>query len=344
MTLERIVPSGVFGRAIALVDRDIDGEPAWLAKRTEGVTATEVARLIGGGIKTRRSILDGKEGGDTFRGNAHTERGHRREVIIAEWVSRRFNIHPSAVLWGHVDNPLYMATPDGIGINFDEELLVSEIKSTEHDWSVTIPRNYLDQVQWQLFVTGAVRALFVWERVDELGQPYDLEPTTIWIPRDEQRIAELKAAADSFIAWRAAGAPTVDADIDEELDEAISRHVKARALKAQAEADEKAAEKDIRAAIEKHGKEIPWKVSGSDGEFNYSVTKKPIEALVVDGEAFRKAHPTLFRRYGETVVNAAALREEKPELFEKFGSVEASTSVSTRLVVAAHTKPEAGDE
>lgn len=336
--------SKVLLHTTAVVDRELDGEEAWKEGRAEGVTATEVAKLIGGGIRTRRSILETKlDPSKGWQGNAHANRGKRRESIIAEWAARRFNIQANSTLWAHETFPLHRATPDALGVNFDEEVIVGEYKSTTQDWSAGIPRAYLDQIQWQMHVTGALRCYFIWERVDELDQPYDLEPFVKVILRDETRIAALIEAAESFIAWREAGAPTIDVDIDEQLDEAISRHVAARAMKAEAEALEKAAEKDIRAAIEAHGKDESWKVSGSDGEFTYSVSSKSGEKVEFDTEAMRTEHPVLFRKFATVSVDAARLRTERPKLFERYGSVTPTVSTSTRLAIAAHGKA-AGNE
>lgn len=296
---------------------------AWLARRREGVTATEVAKLVGGGIKTRKSILAEKRGEGKDFSNASMERGRRREPIIAEWVARRFNIEPNTALFAQAEGSPYLATPDGFGWNFDEELCVGEIKSTTQDWSTRIPRSYIDQVQWQLFVLGARRAAFVWERVDENDLPYELEPTVVWMERDEARIAELKDAADAFLAWVAAGAPDVDADIDEELDEALTQLARARAEMVDPAAREKAAEATIRRKIAEHGGGA-WKVQGTDAAFSFTVaTPTTSEVETTDLEALKAAHPRIWARFTT--------------------KQQVSSKASTRLTVTPHKKVEVAE-
>ena len=235
---------------------------------------------MSGGIATRRSILAEKEGGGSWGGNAATRRGQRREPYIAEWVSRHFGISASGVLYAKHEGSPYLATPDLLGDNEG-----GEIKTTTEDWSTafapsgspeTIPSRYLDQCYWGMFVTNVERWLFVWEQHDENG-PTGLEPKWFWITRDDRyqkRILELKAAADRFMAWREAGAPNLDADLPEHVDEALSKFAAARLMRNEATAMEKEAEAVVRKYIaETPGAEdAGLSLSGSDAGFTYSVT------------------------------------------------------------------------
>lgn len=313
--------------ASIIVDR-ADDEAAWHAARSTRVTATDISRLAAGGIQTRRSILAAKESGSSFRGNADTERGHRREPIMADWAKRHFGIRPNSALWASNTNPLYACTPDGISAKAG-----LEIKSTIEDWETNgIPLDYIDQCQWGMLVTGRDRWLFVWEQIDADGQ-FPLEPSYRWIERDEERIAELKLAADRFIVWRADGAPLVDADIDEDLDELISQHVAARRGKGQYEAREKAAEAGIRAIIaaDPIASAKGWDRSGHDGGLLYKVTPK----TTVDLVAWAANDPNSLTEYN------AALAEVERLLDEAARRYSVPTDPSTRLVIAAH-KPVKG--
>lgn len=202
--------------------------PEWYAARARGVTASEVHKLRVGGARARRELLAAKRAGgvgEDLSGNKYIRWGQVREEFIAEWISRRFGIGANQTLF-HGLNPRHLATPDGVGVDFDETLLVHEIKTSKHDlnphdsdghfWGT----GYFDQIQWQLWVTGAKRCLFVWEQHDDNWDPWPedgprplrSEPGFEWFERDEARIAELVAVADDFLAALDEGAEpeTVD--------------------------------------------------------------------------------------------------------------------------------------
>jgi hypothetical protein len=66
-----------------------------------------------------------------------------------------------------------------------------------------LPLRYRRQVQWQLHVTGAERALVAWlvrEEVDGVFIPATFEPAWGWLERDEEMIQDLVVTADRL--WR----------------------------------------------------------------------------------------------------------------------------------------------
>lgn len=203
---------------------------AWLAERLTGLTATEIAGLASGKIK-RDDLVALKLGRkvDTFSGNAYTEWGKLREPIIAEAL-RGLGIEPESRVFHHGENSRHLASPDGIGVDFDDQVVTSEIKTSG---KVLLPvtsaafkaTGYGDQIQWALHVTGGVRCLLAVElrlNVDGAreGEPV-FEPgqrETVWVDRDEARIAELIVIADDFFAeldrQREEGAPVIDEAVD----------------------------------------------------------------------------------------------------------------------------------
>jgi len=255
----------------------------WLAKRLPGVTGTEVSLLVGGGRSTWKRIYDEKRnGGESFQGNRATRRGHRREEHIAREVFRRYQIPASGLLFARHDNPRHLVTPDCLSLDHgpDHITIGAEIKSTVEDYSHAIPRKYADQIEWQLYVLGAERILFVWEPCDEHGQPLlpvtELEFGTHmrWIVPNETRRAQLIKTADEFLAWSDAGAPDISADLPDDVAEAVAQFAHWRAAKTEAEDGEKAAVAIIRAHIEadEEARESGFKASTEHGSISYSVT------------------------------------------------------------------------
>lgn len=159
----------------------------WLAARTGLITATTVAKAATpSGFKdvmASRPVED-----NDFmafgRGAEHDilQAGKQYGVLESGWLIRG-------------EYPMHAATPDGLS---PDHTIVGEAKTTGTDWK-TIPAMYVRQAQWQMWVTGAVKCLFLWDLrlVDDLGGFYRpwLEPKHTWIDRDDDDIARLRVTA-----------------------------------------------------------------------------------------------------------------------------------------------------
>lgn len=209
-------------------DQDRD---AWLAARRLGVTATEVRDLYMGKI-TQADLIALKLGRrkDTFAGNAYTRWGTEREPIIAAEIERRYAIAPESRLVHAADNPRFLASPDGLALDFDGELVLSEIKTAGKPIplgsELFAEKGYEAQMVWQMRVTGARRCLYAWElRITESVTPVAFsagELTFEWCDYDEGLAAELeRIAADFLVALDAAAAEPFS---EPEIDEAVDTH------------------------------------------------------------------------------------------------------------------------
>jgi len=167
---------------------------AWLRARSRGVTATDAARLAT--EQSLRGVVESKLLGSGFTGNAFTDHGRLREPEIARWVLAQHGIQSSSALYHAHDQPLHLATPDGVTV-IDGAVVLSEIKTTHKAWR-SIPRSYLRQVWWQQYVLGADRTLVVWEQHDDFVPVHD-EPKCLWVERDEDQIHALVGLADRLL-------------------------------------------------------------------------------------------------------------------------------------------------
>lgn len=177
-----------------------DDRVAWLRARSQGVTATDAAKLATSS-SIDKAVWDKLHGGSFARG-AFIEHGRRREPAIAEWANHRFNIEPSAALFFAEQDRRHLATPDGLRVNDSGELELCEIKTTTKTWR-SIPRNYLRQVWWQQYVLGAERTLVVWEEHRDFV-PVAAGPQCQWVERDENQIAVLIGYANQMLDAMAA--------------------------------------------------------------------------------------------------------------------------------------------
>lgn len=238
-TLTRVTP--IQGVPDGASSTDPTVRERWLEQRRGGITATEI-RDWGIGTK-RREILTAKvtgvetdidsvvvRNGSGFTLGDYARHGKLREPMIADWIERKFGIAPCEHVYGHGENPRYLASPDGVSLDpFSKELIIgvgaalSEIKTATKDLhpgvlddervlvkidqsSAFASKNYYSQMQWQMFVMNADRTLFVWEQHDGKVDPETGTFTPIgvpqyaWIPRDQGLIDQLVIQADKALA------------------------------------------------------------------------------------------------------------------------------------------------
>lgn len=221
----------------------------WLAERRQGITATEVRdlmlRKLGMHAYTNEQELIGRKLGRIAEvadlSHVPVVRwGKVREPIIAGAL-RGVGIEPESRVFHGVQNSRHLASPDGVGVDFDDELIVSEIKTAGYDLppgsEALAAKGYVHQIQWVMHVTGAVRCRFVVEERIEVAGGFVAGPLhEYWIERDDDAIAELVEIADAFLAeldrQREEGAP----GIDEELDTHAVNYLRALELEKEAKA------------------------------------------------------------------------------------------------------------
>ena len=187
----------------------------WLEARRRYVTATEVAQLVRRGQDywdELREIKAGQRTAPDISGLPAVRHGREREALIAPYVqSLEEGMVPNDDLY--VRNDRYAATPDLVG-----DGIVGEIKTIKDTRLAKLQAakgwptgQYYDQVQWQLFVTGAIACIFAWEPVEmweaEFVPREDLRDH-ITIHRDEERINQLREVADAFLDGRGVDIPT----------------------------------------------------------------------------------------------------------------------------------------
>lgn len=131
----------------------------WLAARDRGVTATQVAKAsTPAGMK---EVLANIENPTPVEPNGFMSWGTEREPYIAHVVKERYGVLPNDWLIAAegAGNEWMMATPDGLSLDHS---MIGEYKTSGKPLDV-IPLNYLRQIQWQLFVTGAEQCVFAYE-------------------------------------------------------------------------------------------------------------------------------------------------------------------------------------
>lgn len=335
---------------------DADARAEWLEQRRQGITATEVAKAATGRPADRRSILTEKVTNETREfDNKYLAWGRTREPFIADWITRNYGIEPNRYLLAHPVNPRYLATPDGYSVQFDGSVATAEVKTSKHDldpvitastvtaddankvlagkvsggqfWSET----YYDQMQWQMFVTGAERALFVWEQHDDRWpNPTPMgAPRAVWVERNNERIAYLVSVADVMLveidAARGGSLPWDQGDVPTPLVDPVHRLLEARV----AESTAKAARETVWVEVQELVKALPAR----EGEYeNHEAKVTYSTTFVIESEAYDLSTATATQRTAHEKRVAAMERAS-----ERVARAEAALARATETWEAART-------
>lgn len=178
----------------------------WLKQRRQGVTATELAKIMTASNRdvAIQDLVRQKRDGDSFTGNAYTEWGKEREPIIAADLAG-YGVVPESRVFHAAGNSRHLASPDGLSVDFDGGLVLDEIKTSGEplpkDSAALDAAGYEWQMQWCCYVIGATGC---WLNVEQrLGKPGSFRPgprSREWFPRDEAKIAQLVETADLVLA------------------------------------------------------------------------------------------------------------------------------------------------
>jgi putative phage-type endonuclease len=169
-------------------------EASWLAARKTGLSATTMAQAMT--PAGYRDVLAEWDNSTPITVNAYMQFGLDSEAWLALWAKDHLEgeLMPNDWLIRHHDNPVALATPDGIGLDHN---VIVEIKTTGKDWDSVdkVPIKYYRQIQWQLYVTDAVECALVWllrEQTDTgVMVPAWLEPKYGFILRDDKVINDM---------------------------------------------------------------------------------------------------------------------------------------------------------
>ncbi len=169
-----------------------DDREAWLAARRPAVTATEVSKASTSSGFTES--VDARRNPVEIIQNHYMRFGSDNENWIALHLKAEFGIMPNHWLIAAADNPLFMATPDGLSL---DHTFIAEIK-TGGKVPAKPPLPHVRQVNWQFRCTDTERCVYAFMpriEVNGMFMPGLLEPLTWWIDRDDALIAELEETA-----------------------------------------------------------------------------------------------------------------------------------------------------
>lgn len=316
----------------------------WLLERQQGITATEIRELYMG-RKTIAALVREKLSGkiDPPLTAAVVVWGNEREPVIAEAVRARYGIRPESRVFCAADDPRRLASPDGVGCDYDENLLVSEIKTGAGNVRVGsllyVKKGYNIQQQWSMRVTGARRSLYAFEERVEVARNVFVpgQRTYEWVEYDEALVAELDVIADEFLAELDAERERRIAGDGPVVDDVLDTHAFNYLRYLRAEGEAKAAKESEWSAVGRLLADLPTFHQESplaritwNRDQTVTTTK-----TVVDEDAARAANPDVFvalQKANESVLRAnqkhAKAQAAVDEVLKEFTTVsDVSTTV-----------------
>jgi hypothetical protein len=227
--------------------------------------------------------------------------GRHREPIIAQAVQERYAIAPEHRVFRAADNPRFLASPDGVGVDFMGRLLISEIKTGWADLSVGSAayekKGYGLQQCWGMRVTGARRSLYAWEyrMEDETREFVPGDVHFEWVEYDEKLAAELEQVADEFLAELDAARAALEAGeepvIDEVLDTLALNLLRFRVEESEAKKAKEAAWAGLHERLGERGEDFSQRSALAQITYTAAVDGT---SEVVDEEAAIAADPKLW--------------------------------------------------
>ena len=158
----------------------------WLEERRRSIGASEVAAVMGmDPWRTALDVYKSKQGIDSGIDPLLSWLGHRDEPTIAEWIDRfsGLNLNLSDGFMARSrEFPFVHASFDRWADGIPVQLKTAH-EFTSHKWDEGIPTQYRVQVQTEMLVAGAPRALLV----VRIGAR---DFRAIWEPRDDKFINE----------------------------------------------------------------------------------------------------------------------------------------------------------
>ena len=269
----------------------------WQQARRECVTATDVAKLANGGASVWVQLRNEKLHGSKFTGNKYTAHGTAREPVIADRVKGDGWEHNQHLMLWEQDRR-FAATPDLI---HDAWEMVGDIKTRKREpkfptEEYTPPQEHVDQVLWQMLVTGAQAGMIITECYGEIDGVMWPEPDLyeFKVEWDDERINFLKARAVKFLD---------QPETPNELDALLVEY-------ARAEADVRTAKEALdkvkgRIADQTAEEVPPFKYVSSFGSVTKTADHK---RTTIDTKALQKEQPDVAALFERTTVTKGSLR------------------------------------
>lgn len=277
----------------------------WLEERRKSVGASEVAAVMGlSKWATPLDIYKSKHGIDRPFDPLISLLGHEAERTLSRWLVELSGLNPNLTdgfMARSREFPFIHATPDRIWDGVPVQIKTAH-EFTSQQWDEGIPTEYRVQVQTEMLVTGAPKALLV----VQIGAR---DVRAIWEPRDEKFIRDyLVPAVKDFWDRVQAGEPPEPSTMGE-LAEVWPADAK------EAEVPEFAIEAlEKRAFLLASVKEMTEEADQIKLAVGQWMQQEGVDTLTRDGRKF----VTYKKQKGRESLDTKALRADHPELVTEY--------------------------
>ncbi|ERG63498.1 hypothetical protein L332_03385 [Agrococcus pavilionensis RW1] len=268
MTITEYVPPALADLESRAGASDAD-EVAWQEERLLGATATNVRDmwlLVQGGTSVEHAAeaIARKKLAKRWGSGPEARYGIEREKALAAFMQVRYGLRAESRVFHASSNSRYLASPDAVGVNFDEELVLGETKTGAErffGYEHMVKKGYIAQQAWQMFVCEAVEDRGVFEerlgtRASGFEPGRQFEWVVRWLDVADMVRDELIPMADALIAALDRLVDAAADDIDRDIDSLAIDVLHARELEAEAKAAKESAWKALQALLAERGERV----------------------------------------------------------------------------------------
>lgn len=181
-------------------ESDLDqGTDAWLAARSKRLGGSEIAVVMRlSPYKTRLELWEEKTGrvkAESIGHLPHVRRGIDAEPVARDLLEKRHKVSYTTPVLVDEEHEWMVASLDGLCDDHTLEIKTMGLKKHLDVRDGIVPDYYEAQVQWGLMISGLKRGLFVSYRPED-GSMYE-----VWIERNDEWIADMRAKAIEFWGW-----------------------------------------------------------------------------------------------------------------------------------------------
>lgn len=277
----------------------------WLLERRKSVGASEVAAVMGlSQWATPLDVYKSKHGVDRPFDPLIALVGHEDERTMSAWLTKLSGLNPDLEpgFMARSDRyPFIHATPDRMWDGVPVQLKTAH-EYTSHKWDEGIPTEYRIQVQTEMLVLGAPRALLV----VRIGSR---DFRAIWENRDDKFIEQhMIPALREFWDGVEAGIPPAPSTVAELTDQ---WHDSGAEMEADARVQEWIEKRAFLLATAKEAEEGAKKIQVELGQF---MLEHNVERFTVGGKTLL----TYKRQNGRATFDQKRLREDHPDIVAEY--------------------------
>ena len=279
--------------------------PEWLEERRKSVGASEVAAVMGlSPYATALDVYKSKHGIDKPFDPLISLLGHEDERTMHRWLVELSGLNPDlsdGFMARSKEHPFIHATPDRMWGDMPVQMKTAH-EFMSHHWDEGIPTEYRVQVQAEMLVTGARRALLV----VRIGAR---DMRTFWESRDDRFIDEhMIPALTKFWGDLQNGVAPPPANVAEMAE---AWHDSGEAM----EADERVQEWiEKRAFLLASAKEMEEDANKIRDELGAFMLEHNVEKFTVEGKTIL----TYKRQNGRASFDQKRFREEHPDMAAEY--------------------------